>query len=237
MISFVAVTVAIILEGAHFGSFVQVSALMLILGGTIGATLSSYSKKEFDQLKKDISSLFNNEIEREDVLSVFIRLWEKSRRDGILSIEEDIPRLNQPLMEKGLRLVVDGSDTKVIEEILLESSHEMEMKEKKSAAILETAGGFAPTIGIIGTVLGLVHVLENLGGSTQALGKGIATAFIATFYGIAMANLVLLPLSNQLKSLSEKRHQKRMAIIRGILSLHLGENKRILSERVSNFLN
>ncbi|HNI99264.1 MAG TPA: MotA/TolQ/ExbB proton channel family protein, partial [Leptospiraceae bacterium] len=139
-------------------------------------------------------------------------------------------------IQKGLRLIVDGTDPMTVEEILMEWSEEKREKEHLSSKILETAGGFCPTVGIIGTVMGLVHVLENLGAGTAALGQGIATAFIATFYGIGFANLIFLPLSNKIKSFSEEETRRRNAVIRGLLSIQSGDNKRILLERMSPFL-
>ncbi|EMO92235.1 motility protein A, partial [Leptospira interrogans] len=105
-----------------------------------------------------------------------------------------------------------------------------------SAKILETAGGFSPTVGIIGTVMGLVGVLENLGAGTKALGEGIATAFIATFYGIAFANLLFFPLANRIKSWSKEQSDRRQAIIRGVIALQSGDNRRILMERMNPFI-
>lgn len=140
-------------------------------------------------------------------------------------------------MQKGIQLIVDGSDPRTIEEILWEAHEEKEKEDMKSAKVFETAAGFSPTIGIIGTVLGLVTVLENLDGGTKALGQGIATAFIATFYGISFANLILLPISNQLKVVAKRESNERQAIMRGILSLQSGENRRILAERIDPFIN
>jgi len=150
-------------------------------------------------------------------------------------LEEEINRIRNPFLAKGLRLLVDGSDPRTIEEILLESAAMEENAELLSARIMDTMGGFSPTVGIIGTVLGLVHVLENLGAGTKALGEGIATAFIATFYGIAFANLLFFPIANKLRSYSKVRSKQRQAIIRGIMSLQAGENRRILIDRLRPF--
>lgn len=174
--------------------------------------------------------------QRLDLTQLFLRFIEIARKDGLLALEDEIKTIRHPFLAKGVKLVVDGSDPRTMEEILLEAADEQEADELLSAKILDTAGGFSPTVGIIGTVLGLVHVLENLGAGTQALGEGIATAFIATFYGIAFANLVFLPLGNKLKSYAKEKSKERQAMIRGIVSLQAGENRRILLERMEPFL-
>jgi chemotaxis protein MotA len=231
-----AVLIAIIIEGASLLAFLKPSSILLILGGTFGATFASYSLPE---IKKFIFHFWEamgiqNHI---DLVKVFQKFIEIARKDGLLALEEEINRIAHPFLAKGIKLVVDGSDPRTLEEILMEYAEEKEMDESISAKILDTAGGYSPTVGIIGTVLGLVHVLENLGAGTQALGQGIATAFIATFYGIAFANLVFLPLGNKLRSYAKSKAKERHAIIRGIVSLQAGENRRILLERMEPFLN
>lgn len=205
------------------------------MGGTLGATFASYSIQELNRFRIDFSSAIGIG-KSVDIQKIFLSFIEIARKDGVLALEEEINRIKHPFLAKGIKLVVDGSDPRTIEEILWEASEEQETNEMLSGKILETAGGFSPTVGIIGTVLGLVHVLENLGAGTQALGEGIATAFIATFYGIAFANLVFLPLGNKLKSYAKEKSKERQAIIRGVVSLQAGENRRILLERMEPFL-
>ncbi|WP_167883550.1 motility protein A [Leptospira ognonensis] len=229
------VLVAILLEGASLRSFFHLPAFLLIAGGTIGATIASYSLSQIATAIRDLkASLF--EREPLDLKNTFYRFWEKARREGLLSLEEDAKKLQNPFLQKGIQLIVDGSDPRTIEEILWEAHEEQEKKDMRSAKVFETAAGFSPTIGIIGTVLGLVTVLENLESGTKVLGQGIATAFIATFYGISFANLLFLPLSNQLKSNAKRQSNERQAILRGVLALQSGENRRILAERIEPFI-
>jgi chemotaxis protein MotA len=230
-----AVLIAILLEGASLGAFFQFSSLLLILGGTLGATFASYSFSEILEGKTQFLESMGLG-RRIDLKKIFQSFLEIARRDGLLALEEEINRIKNPFLAKGVKLVVDGSDPRTLEEILMEAAEELEAKDGISARIFETAGGFSPTVGIIGTVLGLVHVLENLGAGTQALGAGIATAFIATFYGIAFANLFFLPLANKMKSYARLKAKERYAIVRGIVSLQAGENRRILMERMEPFL-
>jgi chemotaxis protein MotA len=234
-IAFVSVLIAILLEGASLGSFFKFSAIFLILGGTMGATYASYKNEQIQSLFQIALQMMEKK-EILDLETIFIRLLEKTRRDGLLSLEDEIDGIPDEFVQKGIRLIVDGTDPVTVEDILFEWVELKQEKEVISAKILETAGGFSPTIGIIGTVMGLVHVLENLGAGTAALGQGIATAFIATFYGIAFANLVFLPLANKIKSYSTTENQRRHAIIRGLLSIQSGDNRRILLERMAPYL-
>ncbi|EIE02700.1 motility protein A [Leptospira licerasiae] len=233
--AFASVLLAILLEEAHFLSFLKLSALVLILGGTAGATFASYTPEEFANLIIHLrESLFPK---RDFSLSdVFLDFAEKARKNGLLSLEDQLAGVPDAFLRKGIQLIVDGTDPRAVEEILFEAAEGLENKETRSAKILETAGGFSPTIGIIGTVMGLVSVLENLGAGTRALGEGIATAFIATFYGIAFANLAYFPLANRLRTWAFSRDRRRQAIIRGIISLQTGDNRRILVERMAPFL-
>ncbi|MCB1141872.1 MAG: MotA/TolQ/ExbB proton channel family protein [Leptospiraceae bacterium] len=235
ILAFFSVLLAIVLEGAAFTSFFKLSAILLILGGTLGATIASYSSDQVQVSLKIMKNVLNEE-ESIDIYEIFLRLLDKTRRDGLLSLEDDIEGIPHELIQKGIRLIVDGTDPVTVEEILFEWTDQRQEAESISAKILETAGGFSPTIGIIGTVMGLVHVLENLGAGTSALGKGIATAFIATFYGIGFANLVFLPLSNKVKSYSREQNERRHAIIRGILSIQSGDNRRIMMERMAPYI-
>ncbi|TGK81306.1 endoflagellar motor protein [Leptospira noumeaensis] len=229
------VFVAILIEGASLRSFFHLPAMLLIVGGTLGATFASYSISQVTKAVTDIKFVLSRKKEN-DLKLVFFRFWEKARKDGLLSLEDEAKKLDNPFLQKGIQLIVDGSDPRTIEEILWEAHEEEEKNDLKSAKVFETAAGFSPTVGIIGTVLGLVTVLENLDGGTKVLGQGIATAFIATFYGISFANLILLPISNQLKVIAKQDSNERQAIMRGILSLQSGENRRILAERIDPFV-
>ncbi len=229
------VIVAILFEGAAFSSFFKFSSIMLILGGTIGATIASYSAEQVRVSVKVIKTIIKDE-DFVDVYDIFSRLLDKTRRDGLLSLEDEIDSIPDELIQRGIRLIVDGTDPITVEDILYEWTEQREEAEAISGKILETAGGFCPTVGIIGTVMGLVHVLENLGSGTSALGQGIASAFIATFYGIGFANLLFLPLANKVKSYSKQQNERRHAIIRGILSIQSGDNKRIMLERMAPYL-
>lgn len=235
LLAVLSVIIAIFLEGSHLGAFFKLSAILLIVGGTLGATAASYSASQIREMIALLKFIFTDTTNL-DYTTIFLKLLEKTRRDGLLSLEDEIESIDDDLVQKGLRMIVDGTDPATVEDILYEWTDQKQEMEITSAKILETAGGFSPTIGIIGTVMGLVHVLENLGAGTAALGQGIATAFIATFYGIGFANLIFLPIANKVKAFSKIQNERRHAVIRGLLSIQAGDNKRIMLERMSPFV-
>ncbi len=160
---------------------------------------------------------------------------ERARREGLLALEEEAQGVDDPFLSKGLRLVVDGTDPELVKDILDLDVESMAGRHHENAALFTHASGFAPTIGIIGTVMGLVHVLENLS-NPAALGPSIAAAFIATFLGVASANLCYLPVANKLKELSTHEADARTMMIEGILSIQAGDNPRIVEEKLKTFL-
>jgi chemotaxis protein MotA len=160
---------------------------------------------------------------------------EKARREGLLSLEEETQTLSDPFLRKGISLVVDGTDPELVKDILESDLDAMEARHSRQAGLYMTMGGFAPTLGIIGTVMGLVHVLENLS-DPGTLGPAISSAFIATFYGVSSANLVFLPIGNKLKRISHDEVHARTMLIEGVISIQAGDNPRVVEEKLRTFL-
>jgi chemotaxis protein MotA len=161
---------------------------------------------------------------------------EKARRDGILSLEDTVEDLEDEMLRKGLRLVVDGTESEILVEVLESDLSIMEQRKMEDATLFETAGGFSPTMGIIGTVMGLVLVLGHLGGDTNELGRSVATAFIATLYGIGLANLLWLPVGNKLKAQVKAFRLQKQLIIVGVRSIQQGESPALVKEKIEGFL-
>jgi chemotaxis protein MotA len=231
----VSVILTLIIEGGNPVSYMNLGAFVLILGGTIATGLMSFSLKEVVMIPKYImSTIFPKNIDFGDLIVSLVSFSEKARREGLLSLEDDVGDIGDDVIQLGLHLVIDGTDPELVRNILERLLNSIEEEEKIAPEFFETLGGFSPTLGIIGTVMGLVHVLENLGGGTgmSELGKGIAVAFIATFYGIGFANLFWLPLSNKLKNLNKKYAERRDIIVSGVLSIQSGDNPRIVKERL-----
>jgi len=171
------------------------------------------------------------------MVQTFVTFSEKARREGLLALEDDLEDIDDSFLKKGLQLVIDGADADVIKDILMKDIQSKASEENNAANFWTMMGGYSPTIGIIGTVIGLMHVLQGLGSAdAQTLGAGIAMAFIATFYGIALANLAWLPLSEKLKYRAKQAKAYRSLILTGILTIQSGDNPRIVQDRLIVFI-
>ena len=164
-----------------------------------------------------------------------VKLAEKARKDGLLALENDLSELDDEYTKKGLQLVVDGADSDLVRGILQSEIDGMAERHANNARFWSTAGGFAPTLGILGTVMSLVHVLEHLD-QPGLLGHAISGAFIATLYGVGSANLLFLPLSNKLKEISRFEVDYRTMQLEGILSIQAGDNPRLLAEKLETYI-
>lgn len=220
------------LEGGHAGSLVQATAFIIVLGGTIGAVAVAFPTGEFVTGIKMFKDALN--AKKSDLPELVTKLTELAaiaRRDGVLALEGKIQEVKDPFMQKGLRLVVDGVDIKLTRETMEAEIWSTFEHDLVCGKVWESAGGFAPTVGILGAVLGLIHVMENLSDPSK-LGGGIATAFVATVYGVGLANLLFLPVANKIKVRTNERKERRTLICEGILSIQEGVNPRVLEEKL-----
>jgi chemotaxis protein MotA len=236
VVAFVGLALGATMEGSQLPAFFNVPALIIIMSGTIGSVMASNSfegMKAIPQLyKKAISGDVPDLNERAQLL---VGLAERARREGLLALDDELSKIDDEFVKKGLQLVVDGTDADVVAEVLEIETEAMGARHSVSAKVFKDAGGFAPTIGIIGTVMGLVHVLENLD-NPDTLGPAISGAFIATLYGVAMANVILLPTANRLAGLSKLEVELRTLTVEGILGIQAGDNPRILAEKLQSFI-
>jgi chemotaxis protein MotA len=225
-----------LLEGGHVSAIMQPTAAIIVLGGSFGASFISFPLSTIIQAVKDSKKvLFNSSLNNETVIKDMINYAAKARRNGLISLEQEAQSIKDPFTKKGISLVVDGIDPQKLEETLDTEVEAYEEHAKGSAEFFEAAGGYAPTIGIIGAVLGLIHVMNNLA-DTSKLGEGIAVAFVATIYGLMTANIVCLPFASKLKiRLKEELMQKRM-IIEGLTSIQNGENPHFIEQKLRAFL-
>jgi len=229
--------VSFTMEGGKLSDLFSLTAVLLIFGGTIGATMVSFSVTELKAvpalLKKILSRSQQDEIA---VIEQIVGMADTVRREGLLYLENQLPNLHDPFMRKGIQLIVDGTDPQLVRNILETELYAIEERHKNGYMIFETAGGYAPTMGIIGTVMGLVKVLGSLA-DPETLGPAIAMAFIATLYGVSSANILWLPIAEKLKNISKKETMLRELEIEGILSLQAGSNPLLIRERLTAFLN
>ncbi len=219
-------------------------AILLIVGGTIGATMTSFPLRTFTKgFFGGFKTAFTEPVYHErDVIATLVSFAEKARREGLLALENEAAALEDDFMRKGIQLVIDGRDTDVIRKVLETEVSYVQEKGTKAEAVFTNLGGYSPTLGIIGTVLGLIGMLKGLagmGGSSNVaggIGTATAQAFVATFYGIMFANLLWLPLANKIKERSGQLLLLREIMIEGILSIQAGDNPRLLEERLHAFL-
>jgi chemotaxis protein MotA len=227
---------AVILEGGNPMGLLNIPALLIIVGGTGGVTIASTRMDQVSKIPKLYgTAIKGSSLEPHKAVQQMVGLAEKARREGLLSLENELESIDDDYTKKGIQLVVDGTDSELVTNILQSEIDGMSARHGENAKLFATAGGFAPTLGIIGTVLSLVHVLENLS-NPGTLGHSIAGAFLATLYGVGSANLVFLPVSNKLKELSHEEVNYRNMLLDAVLAIQAGENPRMLGERLETFL-
>jgi len=223
------------IEGGHAGSLMQATAFIIVIGGTIGAVMVAFP---FAELKKGVAMVKQAITDRSsdvpELMKQLLDLAGIARRDGVLALESKLAEIKDPFLKRALGFLVDGVEASVARGAL-EQEIEAEFEENNAAAkVWESAGGFSPTVGILGAVLGLIHVMENLDDPTK-LGGGIATAFVATVYGVGAANLVFLPLANKLKRKVSLAKERKILVAEGVLSIQEGLNPRVLEEKLKAF--
>ena len=225
------------LDGGSILALVGIPALIIIVAGTVGAITVSSSLRDVMRMPGLIMQSMQRVAGPSPQLAQqLLEFAEKARRDGILSLEDTVEDLEDEMLRKGLRLVVDGTESEILVEVLESDLAIMEQRKMEDAILFETAGGFSPTMGIIGTVMGLVLVLGHLGGDSNELGRSVATAFIATLYGIGLANLLWLPVGNKLKSQVKQFRLQKQLIIVGVRSIQQGESPALVKEKIEGFL-
>lgn len=225
-----------VLEGGSLHSIMQLTAAIIVVGGTIGAVMVNYPLNTFLLAVKNAKLVvFHHKKDPNQTIKLLSELAGIARKDGLLALESKVKKVDDPFLRKGLQLVVDGAEPKLTREILeIEIQYEEEYHHA-SAKVFESAGGYSPTIGILGAVLGLIHVMENLADPTK-LGAGIAVAFVATVYGVGTANLIYLPIAGKLKLKMREEVILKEMIIEGLISLSEGENPRRVEEKLAGFL-
>jgi chemotaxis protein MotA len=220
------------LEGGHIESLVQPAAFVIVVIGTVGAVLLQSGTATFLRGASMLRWIFVPPEDKSHNLARDITLWSATaRREGLLSLERYVESVQDGFTVKGLRLIVDGIDPYKIREILDVDISTYERRERQAIKIWEAAGGYAPTIGILGAVLGLIQVMENLTDPSK-LGGGIAVAFVATIYGVGLANLLFLPISNKLKTIVADEVRRREMLTDVFCSVANGDNARVIEERI-----
>jgi chemotaxis protein MotA len=231
-----AVVGADMLDGGTITALVNLPAMVLVLGGTMGVTVMSVASADLRKVPSFLFKVFRPKLTRvEQSIDDIAALAEVARREGLLRLEDELSkRTVSPFLARGVQLIVDGADEDRIRLLMEQELSVFEEREANGAIFFETAGGFAPTLGIIGTVVGLVSVLSNLS-DIQKLAPSIATAFIATLWGVSSANLFWLPIGNKIKNTLRHEVRAREMIIEGCIAIAAGQNPRLIAEQLAVF--
>ncbi len=225
-----------LLEGGHLGSIVQATAFIIVMGGTVGAVMLQFPLPVFLKAMTSLKMVFFNQAQdMKGLIAELVELSNLSRKQGLLALEGKIKTVEDPLLAKGLQLVVDGTEPPKIREILEVEVDTFDEEYILAGKVWDSFGGYCPTVGILGAVLGLIHVMENLA-DPSALGGGIAVAFVATVYGVGAANLFFLPFGGKIKMKAKEMVTTRNMIIEGLVALGQGENPRMIEEKLSGYL-
>lgn len=224
------ISLALTLEGGSIIQLFHLSAFLIVFGGTFSAILLGFSGKDIrDALYflKDV--FFNKKVDLEKQISEITNLAQKARKEGIISLETETNKIDNELLKLGLQVVINGADPIIAKDIMESRLSQYEERVHNAAKVYESAGGYAPTMGILGAVMGLIQVIQNLTNPTK-LGMGIAVAFVATIYGVGLANFILLPIANKIKVKNKSLILLNELIIEGVLSIQAGESP-VLIER------
>ena len=236
VLALVAIVGSVTLEGGNIAAIALPAPMLLVFGGTIGAAIAGGILRDAKSLPKEMIRAFKSKTPSPDLaVETLVRLAGKARREGLLALESEAAEVGDPFLQKGLQLAIDGTDA---EEVAIILSTEVETKrstDKAAAKLFSDMGGYAPTIGIIGTVLGLVKVLGHLSAPSK-LGAEIASAFVATLWGVMTANVFWLPMANRLKRVSEAECEQMELVIEGILAIQAGANPRLIEQKLHSLL-
>jgi len=224
-------------DGGHLISLYVPSALLIVFGGTIGATVVSFPGSVLKTTGTALKIAFK-ETKRDPLQTIdeIVEMATIARREGVLALEQRAQEHPNPFLKDGLFMVVDGTDPELTRQILELEMDAIEHKTNNMAKIFETAGGYAPTMGIIGTVMGLIHVLGSLSGDPGMLAPAIAVAFCATLYGVMSANVIYLPIGSKIKIRGKEQISEMELMLEGILALQAGENPQLIKKKLNSFV-
>jgi len=235
LIGVVLVAGAILLEGDAI-IYISLNSVMIVLGGTLAATMISFTLNEVANVFKILGVAFaGKKTDMDEVTNILVGFAEKARREGLLALEEEVEPLDNDFLKKGVQLVVDGTDPQLVRNILETKITFVEERHRKGQEIFNNMGTFSPAFGMIGTLIGLIRMLSALE-DPESIGSGLATALLTTLYGTLFANLIFLPIAGKLKVKSEEEIMIKEVMIEGILSIQAGENPRIVEEKLQAFL-
>jgi chemotaxis protein MotA len=224
------------IEGGNIGQITQPTAAMIVVGGTMGAVMLQFPLKTFLAALRQAMKIFMADgSDGQEVLKQLVQFANKARKSGIVSLDQDLSTVEDPFLKQALMLAIDGTEPNELRKIMqMELDNKAEMEEK-IPQVFEAAGGYSPTVGIIGAVLGLIQVMQHLD-NIDEVGRGIAVAFVATIYGVALANLICLPAAGKLKIRHREEQMVKEMMLEGVISILEGMNPRMMETKLKTFL-
>lgn len=230
------ILVAQAMEGGNAGQLMQVTAAMIVFGGTLGAVVASFPNSDLKialVMVKDI--WFPPKAHIEPLITEIVGFATKARKEGVIILEKEAKNASDPLLTMGLEAVADGADPSLVQGMMENQIGQLEERVERGAKVYESAGAYSPTLGIIGAVLGLIQVMQNLSDPSK-LGAGIAVAFVATVYGLFFANLIVLPISSRLKCNYKELFLAKEIMLEGILAIQAGESPALIERKLQSFI-
>jgi chemotaxis protein MotA len=231
------IVAGLLLEGGNLGRILQPTAALIVFGGTMGAVLLQFPLTTVVAAFRSLGNVFTGpQKQNEQLIGLLISFANKARRNGGVSLDQDLQSIQDPYLKQSLMLAVDGTEPAELRKIMRVSLDCTADSEERLPMVFESAGGFSPTIGILGAVLGLIQVMQHLD-NMQEVGRGIAVAFVATIYGVGVANLFFLPFAGKMRIRLHEVHQSREMMLEGIVSILERMNPRMLEVKLAGFLN
>ncbi|GBF22824.1 chemotaxis protein MotA [Candidatus Gastranaerophilus sp. (ex Termes propinquus)] len=225
-----------LLEGGSLEQVIQITAALIVFGGTAGAVILSFPKEDFDTAFALLGTVFFASAPKlEPLIKEIVEYAQKVRKEGVIILEKEAQRSSDPLLAMGLEAVADGADPSLVKSMMETQLAQLEAKVNGGAKVWESAGGYAPTVGIVGAVIGLIQVMQNLD-DPAALGAGIAVAFVATIYGLIGANLYFIPISTRAKFKYQRVFTAKELMIEGVLAIQAGESPAIIERKLSTYI-
>jgi len=236
VLAIVGILAGMMIEGGSIAQITQPTAALIVVGGTTGAVMLQFPLKTFlAALKQAMKIFISGGANGDDVLKQLVQFANKARKSGIVSLDQDLSSVSDPFLKQALMLAIDGTEPNEVRKIMqMELDNKAEMEEK-IPQVFEAAGGYSPTVGIIGAVLGLIQVMQHLDNINE-VGRGIAVAFVATIYGVALANLICLPAAGKLKIRHREEQMVKEMMLEGVISILEGMNPRMMETKLKTFL-
>jgi chemotaxis protein MotA len=230
------IVAGLLMEGGNLGQILQPTAALIVFGGTMGAVLLQFPLTTVIAAFRSLTHVFTTPTKQNDqLIRLLIAFANKARRNGVVSLDADLQTIQDPFLKRSLMLAVDGTEPNDLRKIMRVSLDSITESEERLPAVFESAGGFSPTIGILGAVLGLIQVMQHID-NVQEVGRGIAVAFVATIYGVGIANLFFLPFAGKMRIQIREDNQRREMMMEGVISILEGMNPRMLEVKLAGFL-